>query len=365
MPRYARLHVPGGTFHVISRCLNREHLIDDDADRQHYLSLVGATLRRCDAGVLAWALMSTHVHLVVRAGDEPLERLMKPVNTGYAGWKNRRSGRLGPVFAGRFRSVLVEEDAYLLELVRYVHNNPVRAGMARSAADCDWTSHRAYLGFSSVPDWLPTADVLGLFGNDPQRARLAFDDFVNDGGNEARRSDFAGEAMEATRRDAAAVVGDAWRLSCPIVGSEEFAARVYSKLRVAEDAVEARASTGPRRRPELDELVAYVCAVLGLERWEFEQHPKKARAQVARMVLTWLWVRRFAGKQADVARMLKAPSARVSAWYGQAVRRRPELESLTDEVERRLPVDAPTVPWKTSRRVHTHLVIEDELGSKS
>jgi hypothetical protein len=261
--------------------------------------------------------------------------------------------------------VLVEEDAYLLELVRYVHNNPVRAGVARSAADCDWTSHRAYLGLSAVPDWLSAADVLGLFASDPERARRAFDEFVNAGGEEERRSDFAGTAMEATRREAVAVVGDAWRLSYPIVGSEEFAARVYTDLRVSGEAVEARASARPRRLPELVELVAYVCAVLGLERWEFDQHPRRARSQVARMVLTWLWVRRFEGKQADVARLLRAPSSRVSAWYGQAVARRPELESLTDEVERRLPIDAPAVPWKASRRVHTHLAVEDELGSKS
>jgi len=87
----------------------------DRDDRQKYLELIGATTRRCDANVLAWALMSNHVHLVVRVGEDPLERLMKPINTGYAGWKNRRAGRLGPVFAGRFRSPLVDEDGYLLQ----------------------------------------------------------------------------------------------------------------------------------------------------------------------------------------------------------------------------------------------------------
>ena len=102
MPRNARVYYPGGIFHIVSRCLNREHLISDAADRARYLLLLGRTLERCDASVLAYCLMSNHVHLVVRTGDDPLEKLVKPLHTGYAVWKNKREGRIGPVFAGRF-----------------------------------------------------------------------------------------------------------------------------------------------------------------------------------------------------------------------------------------------------------------------
>jgi len=151
MPRFARVKYPGGIFHVIARCLNRDFLIEDDRDREKYLGLLGKTLGRTDASVLAYCLMSNHVHIVVRAGEDPLERLFKPVHTGYALWKNGRHGRLGPVFAGRFKSPLVDEEAYLLELVRYVHNNPVRAGIVPQAAASGWSSHRAYIGAEKAP----------------------------------------------------------------------------------------------------------------------------------------------------------------------------------------------------------------------
>jgi len=359
MARHARLLYPGGTFHIISRCLNREHLISDETDRQRYLAFIETALKRSDATVLAWALMSNHVHLVVRAGDDPLERLLKPLNTGYAGWKNRRAGRLGPVFAGRYKSVLVDDEAYLLELVRYVHNNPVRAGVVSSASESDWTSHRAYLGFAPAPAWLSLGEVFARFSGGAASARAEFDGFVNEGRAEKRRPELAGDAVESARRGATAVVGDAWRLSCPVVGDEEFAAKVFDDLRRLDTTVESPAA--PRsRRPELEELLAHACATLGLERWEFDQQPKRPRPRTARMVVTWLWIRRYDGKQADVARLLKAPSSRVSSWYGEAVKRLPELEPLMDSVEGSLPEAAPTVPWKTARKVHVRLTVEDE-----
>ena len=108
--------------------------------------------------------MSTHVHLVVRAGKEPLARLMGRVNAGYALWKNRKERRIGPVFAQRYKAVLVEEDPYLLELIRYVHLNPVRAGVVHRPEESVWSSHRLYIGLEVVPGWLDDDFVLSQFG---------------------------------------------------------------------------------------------------------------------------------------------------------------------------------------------------------
>jgi REP element-mobilizing transposase RayT len=121
--------------------------LDKRGARGRYLELLERAVGRTDARLLAYCLMSNHVHLVVVQGREPLERLVKPVHTGFAGWINagRRKAQ-GPVFAGRPRVVVVEQDAYLLQLVRYVHNNPVRAGVVRHARSSDWSSLRAYVG---------------------------------------------------------------------------------------------------------------------------------------------------------------------------------------------------------------------------
>jgi REP element-mobilizing transposase RayT len=364
MPRYARLYYPGGTFHIVSRCLNRDFLIEGRGDREKYLQLLGATLARCDATLLAWCLMSNHIHLVVRAGEDPLEKLVKPLHTGYAGWKNKQVARLGPVFAGRFKSPLVDEEAYLLELVRYVHNNPVRAGLVASAEQSPWSSHRAYLGLDRAPAWLNAGEVLSRFASKSDESRQAFADFVAEGVGEPRRPELSGVSLERTRREVAPDVGDAWRLSQPVVGSEEFATKVMDDLRERE---KAKRPEGKRRhrRPTLEELISHTCAALELEDWEFEQLPKRLRPRTARMIVTWLWVRVFEGTQAQIARALQTYSGRVSSWYGQAVRNLPELEPLMDDVLRTLPDAPPLSSWKIVDRVHYHLATDEEPGRKS
>ena len=359
MPRYARLHYPGGVFHVISRCLNHEHLIQDAADRQKYLDLLGSTLERTDATLLAWCLMSNHVHLVVRAGDQPLERLVKPLHTGYAGWKNRKLRRIGPVFAGRFKSPLVDAESYLLELVRYVHNNPVRAGLVPRAEDSTWSSQRAYLGVELAPPWLKMGEVLGRFHARPERARQAFAAFVTEGGEQARRPELSGARLRRAAQTVATDVGDSWRLSQPIVGDDAFAEKVLADLRARDAGVDPKPEER-RRRPELEELLAYTSGVVGVDEWEFWQQPKRVRPRTVRMIVTWLWVQRFGGTQAHIARSWKAHSSMVSSWYGTAVRRLPDLEPLMDEVLRNLPEAAPEFPWTSAKRVHYHLATEED-----
>jgi REP element-mobilizing transposase RayT len=364
MPRYARLHFPGGVFHIISRCLNREFLIDGPDDRAKYLELVGRALVRSDASVLAYCLMSNHVHLVVRAGDDPLEKLVKPIHTGYALWKNRRAGRLGPLFAGRFSSPLVDADEYLLELVRYVHNNPVRAGVVPTAEASDWSSQRAYVGLCPPPDWLNVGEVLARFDALPEAARRAFAAFVAEGADEARRADLTGAAQQRVARAVATDVGDGWRVSQPLVGDEAFARKVFADLERSEGVPEAQADTVPTRRPSIDELVAHASAVLGLNEWEFVQQPSRRRPHTARLLVTWIWVHVFHGTQTEVARALKTSTANVSNWYGGAVRNLPELQPVIDEVLKSLPGDAPLVAWDTARRVQFRLVAPYEPDSR-
>lgn len=360
MPRHARLYYPGGIFHVISRCLNREYLISDARDRDRYIGLLGRTLERCDARVLAYCLMSNHVHLVVRAGDDPLEKLVKPLHTGYAVWKNMRGGRIGPVFAGRYKSPLVDEESYLLELVRYVHNNPVRAGLVPDAGGSAWSSHRAYLGIEKAPPWLRIGEVLGSFATEARAAREAFAGFVDEGASEGRRPDLAGDGLADASRRVATETGDAWRLSHPIVGDEAFAAKVVADLQAADEVGSKRFETSRRRRPALEELVVQACAALGLVRWEFDQQPRRKGPHTARMLVTWLWVREFEGSQADIARGLSTSSANVSNWYGAAVRHLPDIEPLLDSVMNALGKASDDPSWKTAKRVHYHLAIDDE-----
>jgi putative transposase len=341
MPRFARIVFPGGIYHVISRFYNREFLVTDEEERSYYLGLLGAGMEKSDAILLSWCIMSSHIHLVLKAGEDPLERLMKGINSGFAGWLNLRKDRKGAVFADRYKSVLVEEEAYLFELIRYVHNNPVRAGVVRAARQSRWSSHRAYLGLEEKPEWLNTGYLLSMFAKYPKVARDKFERYVDEGKREKRRKDLNGEESSRAARRFQQAVGDGWRISGPVVGSDQFQAKVLEDIcKIDEQA----ASMGghlelpdPKQRPTLDELIAVTSAVMGLEPWEFEQQPKRRPCAMARQLIVWLWVRKFGGRQIDVARKLETSTAAVSKWYGRAVKKSVELEPILDDILSRIP----------------------------
>jgi REP element-mobilizing transposase RayT len=163
MPRYRRQIAPGSVQHIISRFVDREFRLECNRTRDEYLRRVPAAIARTDWTVLAFALMSSHVHWALRAGSRPSAAFIKPLHTGFAGWLNATQGRLGPVFADRHRSVTCEGES-AASLLAYIHNNPVRAGVVSNPSDSSWTSHRAYLGLAAAPKWLDVEGGLQLCG---------------------------------------------------------------------------------------------------------------------------------------------------------------------------------------------------------
>lgn len=178
LARKPRLHVPGGTYHVVVRGNNRQNLFVDDRDRGEIFRLIGEGVERFAHRIHAFCCMTNHVHLLAEVDRAPLSRIVHNLCFRYARWFNQRYGRSGHHFERRYRALLVESDSYLLELVRYIHRNPVRAGLSKWAEDYPWSSHRAYLGRSG-PAWLTTTGVLRLFSDDLGRARTLLLDFVN------------------------------------------------------------------------------------------------------------------------------------------------------------------------------------------
>jgi putative transposase len=129
MPRSARLDAPGVLHHVMGRGLERQVIFRDDQDRDDFVHRLAALAEATAFTVYAWALLPNHFHLLLRTGARPLAGCMRSLLTGYAGAFNRRHKRTGHLFQNRYKSIVVEEEPYLLELVRYVHLNPVRAGV--------------------------------------------------------------------------------------------------------------------------------------------------------------------------------------------------------------------------------------------
>lgn len=325
MPRSARIHAPGHIFHLISRFARDDWWLDQAGARNAYLRCLGRAAESGDAEILAYCLMSNHVHLVVAQGQSPLERLTKSVHTGFAAWvrlSQRKRRALGPVFAGRPRAILVDRDAYLLELVRYVHNNPVRAGVVTRAGKSRWSSHRCYIGETAAPDWLRMGFVLERFAKRASRARAKFDAFVLEGRKEDRRADLSGAADAREAAEARRQVGDGYRTSDGILGDKAFVARVLADSKAVDAALSTRGSElrrGATGRPPVQRLWEMVQLGLELDPMQVELRPR-AKAHVhARRLLTWLWVREYAGKQIEVARLLNVSTPTVAEYMRYAV----------------------------------------------
>lgn len=168
MSRPLRIEFPGAIYHVTSRGDRREAIFVDDEDRRALLAVVEQAMDRFDADILAYCLMGNHYHFVLHTRQANLSRLMRHLNGVYTQDFNRRHRKVGHLFQGRFKAVLVDRDAYLLAVCRYVELNPVRAGMVDAPGAWPWSSYLAHVGRAQIPAWLDTAGLHGyLLGHTP------------------------------------------------------------------------------------------------------------------------------------------------------------------------------------------------------
>jgi putative transposase len=181
MARPLRLEYEGALYHVTSRGNARESIFLYDEDRSRFLEIVADVVKRFGWICHAYCLMTNHYHLLIETPDAGLSRGMQLLNGVYTQWFNRRHDRVGHLLQGRFKAILVEKESHLLELVRYVVLNPVRAEMVRGVRDWPWSSHRATAGQTEVPEFLRVDWVLSEFDADRERAIRAYRRFIRQG----------------------------------------------------------------------------------------------------------------------------------------------------------------------------------------
>ena len=181
MARPLRLEIAGALYHVTSRGDRREDIYDNDDDRKAFLSVLKSVCDTCNWVCHAYCLMSNHYHLLIETPDANLSRGMRQLNGIYTQTFNRMNRRVGHVFQGRYKAILVEKESYLLELSRYIVLNPVRAGMVGSAKDWPWSSYQATVGLVNVPEYLNVEWVLSAFAKRKSVAIEKYKQFVADG----------------------------------------------------------------------------------------------------------------------------------------------------------------------------------------
>jgi len=235
MPRQARIDAPGALHHIIVRGIARRRIFFDDRDRDQLLERIGLLMPETQTRCFAWALLPNHFHLLLRTGATPIATVMRRLLTGYAVSFNRRHRRSGHLFQNRYRSILCQEEAYLLELVRYIHLNPLRAALVpdlKTLDDYRYCGHGVVLGHFRH-DWQAVGDVLQFFSTGGS-ARRGYRIYVAKGVAKGSRPDLVGgglirsaggwSVVKALRRDKAYLKGDE-----RILGDGDFVERVLAQ----------------------------------------------------------------------------------------------------------------------------------------
>lgn len=161
MPRESRKRSNSGVYHIMLRGINRQQIFEDDEDYSRFLETLAKYREECGYSLYGYCLMPNHVHLVLREGKQPLETIMRRIGASYVYWYNAKYARTGHLFQDRFKSELVESDTYLLTVIRYVHWNPVKAGLCSTLEAYPYSSYARYFESHSMIDNIVIAGMMG------------------------------------------------------------------------------------------------------------------------------------------------------------------------------------------------------------
>jgi len=333
MPRGPRLDAPDALHHIIARGIDRGVIFRDDVDRHGFLQRLAAAVAAGDLTVYAWALIPNHFHLLARTGVISVSRAMQRLLGGYAAAFNLRHGRVGYLFQGRFKSTVVDADGYLLALLRYIHLNPLRAGLVTDLDTLDayeWSGHAVLLGYHARP-WQDTAFVLQHFGGTIEGARGAYRRFVAAGlaqpapdldGGGLRRSQGAWETIDTLERGR-----ERWTFDERVLGRSEFVTTLRGECTPGPRPLAAQVDPATF----VPDTVQRVAAYLGVEAREISTNSRRRVVVRARALVCYLTVRLAGLPARRVAPLLGVSARTVLDGVSLAERRypRPTLASLT------------------------------------
>ena len=315
MPRKPRLDAPGVLHHVIGRGIEKFEIFRDDIDRNDFLKRLATQCENRRFIVYAWVLMSNHFHMLVRTGSEPLAVSMKKILSGYVGAYNRRHKRWGHLFQNRYKSIVCEDDPYLLEITRYIHLNPLRAGIVSSMKALNkyrWSGHAVLMG-RIKRDWQDTETVLGYFGKRRGKAIDKYEDYIQEGIVKGIRDDLTGGGLVRSmggwsevlslRRTGGKVVSDD-----RILGSSGF----VEKLLAEAEERERETLRLHRKVLNLNRLAESIHEWEGVDIITLRSGGKSRLLVRARKIFSQLAIKRMGYSGAEVARYLGVTTSAVN-----------------------------------------------------
>ena len=315
MPRKARIDAPGALHHIIVRGIERRKIFYDNADRDHFLERLGVVLTETCTPCFAWTLIPNHLHLLLRTGSTPIATVMRRLLTGYAVTFNRRHRRHGHLFQNRYKSILCQEDLYLLELVRYIHLNPLRAGLVKELKELDkfpYCGHSVLMG-KNKREWQDDDYILRIYNSKYLKARRRYREYVEKGLADGRRPELVGgglvrsaggwSVVKAMRRGLERIKGDE-----RILGEGDF---VETVLKAAQENLD-RKSQLEAEGYSFDWLVGRVARQLEIEPKDVLAPGKYVQSVKARSLLCYWGTRELGMTTVDLARRLNLAQPTVS-----------------------------------------------------
>lgn len=333
MPRSARIDASGVLHHVIGRGIERRKVFLNDADRSDFLDRLAALAQSGAMDIYAWALMPNHFHLLCKTRMQPLSISMHRLLTGYAVNFNKRRRRHGHLFQNRFKSIVCQEERYLKELVRYIHLNPLRAGLVKSLEALDdypYCGHSAVKGRMSRP-WQDIGGVLVGFGESRSQARRAYSRFMGAGIGAGRKPELVGGGLVRSQGGWSAVLA-LRRRSAPaacdqrILGDSDFVRTVIDRM----DERQRRNLGLLATRPEIDRICRQVCDCHGVSPGELCSGSRRRPVVTARYAVAWIAVREIGYSGAEVARHLGVSNSCITR--SVATGGRPDVGELLERI---------------------------------
>lgn len=326
MPRQPRLDIPHVLHHVIVRGIEKRDIFADDADRERFVSRLSSLLAKGSTKCFAWSLMSNHFHLLLMPTAVSLSETMRRLLTGYAIYFNHKHQRAGHLFQNRYKSIVCEDEPYFLELIRYIHLNPLRAGIVKDLEELDqypWTGHSVLLGNRTM-EGQGTGEVLARFGNGHTRSLRGYRQFIADGIAAGRRTDLIGGGLRRSmlRREESR---EYEAYDERVLGSGEF---VETLTGVADR------GWSKKRPPTLEDLLRRVCEVLEVDAERVRRISKERALAKARAIFCFLAVHDFGytGKEAGMTIGLGSAGVSIAVRRGEELIQRDPLlnEGLWD-----------------------------------
>ncbi|MEW6672511.1 MAG: transposase [Thermodesulfobacteriota bacterium] len=308
MPRTARLDAPGVLHHVMIRGIERRNIFRNKKDREDFIARLEILCPETETKCYAWALMPNHAHFLFRTGAEPLSRMMRRLLTGYVIGFNRRHRRSGQLFQNRFKSIICQEETYLRELVRYIHLNPIRAGLVQGIAELrsyKYCGHSGLMG-KEERQWQDVDYVLGYFGRRKAEAKREYEFFVQAGVSQGQRKELTGggliRSIGGWTEVREALKGGVHIMSDErILGDSDF---VDSVISLSEEDYERRHKL-KQRGYDLDRIAKRVSEVLGMEPDEVFLRGRQDRRVRARSLLCFWAARELGMSHTELAKTLE------------------------------------------------------------